>query len=393
MKLSIFEMAEIIIKMKNNNVVLYGAGNIGCMAVEILEELGIKVTAVADRETGKKLAGLETVDLEKLCSVSKGEVCIITFAGYSQDIKGKLGEFFDTVVDYYIIRWLKYFVPKDLELMLLGNNCFPFNHYESPYPSNEEINAYISAEYEELTGINLNIEVQKKFIFYLRKYYSDFLKLYKRNNNKVHYNPENGWFGIADALLLHSMIRVFKPNRIIEIGSGYSTSVMVDTNEFWMNNTVDITCVEPNPQRLFENLKHTENKMISIKKEFVQNVPLCEFKALNDILFIDSSHVVKAGGDIIQEYFNILPNLNKGVIIHIHDIFYPFTYPEQWVRSGRAYNEAYILRALLMNSDAYEILFFNNMMAKLCCNDYGSIWEDSSFSDKSGGGSIYLRKI
>ena len=81
-----------------------------------------------------------------------------------------------------------------------------------------------------------------------------------------------------------------------------------------------------------------------------------------DILFIDSSHVLRTGGDLPYIYFRVLPLLQSGVFIHIHDMFYPFTYPEKWIKQGRAYNEAYLVRALLSGNKNYQIQYFGNML-------------------------------
>lgn len=96
--------------------------------------------------------------------------------------------------------------------------------------------------------------------------------------------------------------------------------------------------------------------------------------------------MAKIGGDVLFEYFEILPRLKEGVIIHIHDIFYPFDYPEVWVKQGRCYNEAFMLRTLLMDNNKYEILFFNDMMYKLYTEYYVAKCKHP------GGGSIWIRK-
>jgi hypothetical protein len=114
------------------------------------------------------------------------------------------------------------------------------------------------------------------------------------------------------------------------------------------------------------------------------------FKALgqNDILFVDSTHVSKTGSDVNRILFEILPSLNRGVIIHFHDIFYPFEYPKEWVLdwAGFGWNEIYILRAFLTNNPNYTILLFNTFLEHfhkewflqhmpLCLrNTGGSLW-------------------
>jgi len=122
----------------------------------------------------------------------------------------------------------------------------------------------------------------------------------------------------------------------------------------------------------------------------VQLVPPNFFLRLQhgDILFIDSSHVSKVGSDLNYLLFHILPILKSGVIIHFHDILYPFEYPKEWIYEGRFWNEAYLLKAFLMYNCDFEILLFNDYMVK----------EEKEFlrgiDDRllSGGGSIWLRK-
>ena len=131
---------------------------------------------------------------------------------------------------------------------------------------------------------------------------------------------------------------------------------------------------------------------ICIYQNVVQNVDLDLFKKLeeNDILFIDSSHVAKVGSDVMYEYFDILPVLKSGVIIHVHDMFYPFEYPEEWIKQGRAYNELYIVRALLMDSKKYKIIFFNDMMVKKYYEKYQESWMGNY---PIFGGSLWLQKL
>ena len=135
-----------------------------------------------------------------------------------------------------------------------------------------------------------------------------------------------------------------------------------------------------------------EQNNICLYQNVVQNVDLDLFKKLeeNDILFIDSSHVAKVGSDVMYEYFDILPVLKSGVIIHVHDMFYPFEYPEEWIKQGRAYNELYIVRALIMDSKKYKIIFFNDMMVKKYYEKYQESWMGNY---PIFGGSLWLQKL
>src|SRR6185295_14291779 len=118
--------------------------------------------------------------------------------------------------------------------------------------------------------------------------------------------------------------------------------------------------IEPYPDLVKRLLRPDDFDRVQFIRSLVQDVPLKIFDVLeaNDILFIDSSHVCKVGSDVYHELFRILPRLRPGVIIHFHDIFWPFEYPEDWLREGRAWNELYLMRAFLQHNEAYEILLF-----------------------------------
>lgn len=391
MRLTAQRIVDIYSRMRKQNVVLYGAGENGNSTVEALREEGFNVVAVADIEIGKVCGNFRTISLEQLCMLGNNEVCIVTPEAPLTEVRTELKRFFELVIDTQIIYWMKYFVPKDNDIIKY-TCCFPFNHYESPYTQNSELSSYYKDLHnDELLDIDLNIGAQQNFLPKLCQYGSEFFQMQQKIGDDFRYRSNNGWFDDADAALLYSMLRENCPKKVIEIGSGYSTCVMLDTNENWLNYDLEIICIEPYPDRLLSNIKEKDKKTICIKQEFIQNIPLNEFDALNigDILFIDSSHVAKAGGDIPWIYFNILPRLKDGVIIHIHDIMFPFTYPETWLKEGRAYDEAFILRALLMNNSDYEILYFNNMMAQKFKNEYYKKWDPSR---QMVGGSIWIRK-
>ena len=110
----------------------------------------------------------------------------------------------------------------------------------------------------------------------------------------------------------------------------------------------------------------------------------------NDILFIDSTHVSKAGSDVNYILFEILPTLKEGVIIHFHDVFYPFEYPQGWIEKGFAWNEDYLLRAFLMYNSNFELLFFNTYMEQ-----FHKTWIAKNMPDilKNMGGGLWLRKV
>ncbi len=188
------------------------------------------------------------------------------------------------------------------------------------------------------------------------------------------------------------MLCHFKPKRLIEIGSGFSSAAMLDTNDNNLQSNIFFTFIEPNPDRLFNLLTEEDKKQHRIIQRNVQEVDFEVFSDLeeDDILFIDSSHVVKVGSDVVCLLFQIIPRLKPGVIIHFHDIFYPFEYPSQWFEEGRAWNEIYCLRAFLQYNSAFEILYFNSFI-ELVHQDLLKL--KMPLCLKNPGSSLWLRKI
>lgn len=200
------------------------------------------------------------------------------------------------------------------------------------------------------------------------------------------YYQNNVWFLKDSADALYYMMRILEPQNIIEVGSGFSTAVMLDTNEKYMDHRVTITSIEPNAKRLKSLLKPEDN--IEIHEKSLQEIPTVFFEKLkrNDILFIDSSHVAKTNSDVTYILFEILPRLSDGVYIHFHDLFYPFVYPKKWVYEGRAYNEAYMLRAFLMNNEKYSIQLFGDMFL------HTDVHKIPNHLRGCGAGSLWIKK-
>ena len=161
------------------------------------------------------------------------------------------------------------------------------------------------------------------------------------------------------------MMRHFKPARIIEVGSGYSSAVMLDTNEMCLGSRTNMTFIEPFPDRLKSLLKADDYKKCEILVSFVQDIKPVLFSTLeaNDIPFIDSSHVSKIGSDVNFILFQVLPILKPGVLIHFHDVYYPFESPEHWIlEQKRFWNETYMLRAFLTYNSKFSIINFNSYL-------------------------------
>jgi hypothetical protein len=187
------------------------------------------------------------------------------------------------------------------------------------------------------------------------------------------------------------MLRYAKPKRIIEIGSGYSSCVILDTNELFFNNSIQCTFIEPVPELLLSLIKENDRKRINLLPERLQDIEISEFSSLSegDILFIDSSHVSKINSDVNYIFFQILPNISNGIYIHFHDIFYPFEYPKEWIYEGRAWTESYLLRAFLQYNNSFDIVYFSSFLQHFY-KDY--LKKEIPLCLKNEGGSIWIRK-
>lgn len=268
-------------------------------------------------------------------------------------------------------------------------------HYHSCIPSKEEIlkreKQIFEIRKKEISGVNLNEKEQFELLKEMKKYYDE-IPFGDNKKDNLRYCFDNPFYCYSDAIFLYLVIRHFHPGRVVEVGSGFSSAVILDTDEWFLKNEVQCTFIEPNPERLFSIMKKEDKKNHRIIKSYVQDVDPKLFNQLveNDILFIDSSHVSKTGSDVNFVIFDILPSLNCGVLIHLHDVFYPFEYPKEWVLEGMAWNESYILRAFLQYNSQFKIVLFNTFLEY-----YYEYWfkENMPLCLKNRGGSIWLKRL
>ena len=235
------------------------------------------------------------------------------------------------------------------------------NHFYQPIPDTRTLKDELWLRQSELVGIDMN---EQKQIHLLAQFSSRFKGEYstfpKRASKPYQYYTNNNWFGPIDAEILYCMIRYFKPKKIIEIGSGYSTFLSAQAilkNEEESGHKAELIPIDPYPNKVLRSGFLGLSRLISAK---VEEVDLSLFNGLkeNDILFIDSSHVLKIGDDVQYEYLEILPRLNTGVIVHSHDIFLPMEYPKKWVlEMHQFWNEQYLLQAFLAFNRAFEVLW------------------------------------
>jgi hypothetical protein len=269
----------------------------------------------------------------------------------------------------------------------------PPGHYYSPVPSINEVTRDEKRIWKDsnpnIPGIDLHVEEQFLLLEKFMNFYTE-LPFEDHKTPRLRYYFLNPSYSYSDAIFLYCMIRHTRPAKIVEVGSGFSSCVTLDTNELFFDNQINCTFIEPYPELLKSLIKNTDS--IRITDSPLQHVPLPVFNDLdeNDILFIDSTHVSKIGSDVNYIIHEILPCLKSGVYIHFHDIFYDFEYPKDWVFKGITWNEQYILRAFLEFNDHFKIILFNTYLEKFYKEQ---LIERFPLIFKNTGGSLWIRKI
>lgn len=295
-----------------------------------------------------------------------------------------------------VLRNFDYVKELEYKINLTEENkmLFPPGHVNSPIVALDEIRKREQEIWQEETsesipGIKLNRISQQDLV----KSFSTFYREIPFNPGKkrgLRYYFENEFYSYCDGIFLYSMLRKFQPKRVIEIGSGFSSALMLDTSERFLANNTEFTFVEPHLQRSPFLINEKSNKRVEIYEAALQDVDLSIFSKLelDDFLVIDSSHVVKTHSDLVFIFFHILPHLKSGVIIHFHDIFFPFEYPKGWVYEGRNWNEAYFLRCFLMYNPAFDILLFSDFLHQVSPEVFATM----PLCKENTGGSFWIRK-
>lgn len=203
---------------------------------------------------------------------------------------------------------------------------------------------------------------------------------------------DNPAFGPHDATALFSMLLEYRPRRVIEVGSGHSSCLLLDTSERFFESKLQLTLIDPALDEIRSQIPLEDSLGAELIPAKLQDVPISVFEELreNDILFLDSSHVAKTASDVNYYLFEILPSLAPGVLIHIHDIAYPFEYSEEWVlQEKRSWNEAYAVRAFLQYNLEFPILYWTNFAWRVFPE---KLWALMPVTQENPGGSLWLRR-
>lgn len=375
---------------ENRKTIIFGAGENGVKLLQLMEELGRKADFFCDNseeKAGKEIKGIPCISYEELKQI--GDAVIFVSPSHADSIYRQLeDDGISGVVPDEIIELIGFLPRRDICLQSIG-------HFYSLYPDFDDIRqnrGRIFDRAKTVLDIELNEEAQCRLLKEMAAFYP-ILPKWKRmgeENGEYRYRYGNPSLSPGDSVALFCMLQLLKPKRVIEVGSGFSSSIMLDVNEHYRNGEMELCFIEPFPEVLKALCKPSDK--IFLRESGLQEIEVEFFDSLEsgDVLFIDSTHVSKINSDVNYLLFEILPRLKKGVYIHFHDIFYPFEYPESWIlESGYIWNECYLLRAFLQNNKEYSIEFFHNMMEQKHMEIFMESW---SLEEKPHGGSLWLRK-
>jgi len=273
--------------------------------------------------------------------------------------------------------------------------AFPDGHFYSPVVNPGEAiddRAMLWETERPMRGIDLNPSGHEHL---LREVFPPLLQGYDypesgpSDDTLDRFYDFNGQFERQDPRVMYCLLQTVKPRRIVEVGSGYSTLLLLDMNARFFGDEASITCIEPYP-RPFLQRAHDAGR-ITLIRERVQRVDERCFAELarDDVLFVDSSHVSKTGSDVNRLVLDILPILQPGVLVHFHDIFLPLDYPQRWVcELGFSWNEQYLLQAFLSGNRDWQIVYGSAIARER----HSAALGDFLGEHPRNGGSLWLRR-
>jgi len=271
---------------------------------------------------------------------------------------------------------------------------FPLGHFHSPIVDPDLVTEYVDRERATQSNRIAGISVPMTEMVDFWQRLSNIISRTPFPETRFHQHRffyDNETFPYGDAISLRAIMADVKPKRVIEIGSGFSSACMLDcADEFGFGT--HFTLIDPNPERVKALLRPDDYSRVKIVAEPAQSTEIELYKQLqrSDILFIDSTHVIKTASDVHFELFHILPALASGVVIHFHDIQFPFEYPDQWILSNYSWNEIYAVRAFLMYNDSFRIRFWGSCLARENPQIVEAVIPQFL---KNPGGSLWIEKI
>jgi predicted O-methyltransferase YrrM len=236
-------------------------------------------------------------------------------------------------------------------------------HYYQPVPDTRALPEDLWERRSPMTGVDLQVGEQPRWLERIATHREEYDALPAGpTGDPLQFHFGNQAFGPVDAEVLYGLVRVLRPRRVVEVGSGWSTRLIAQALRA---NAAE----DPSHSCRFVTIDPTPDPVLGALAEVipagVQDADRALFAGLdrNDVLFIDSSHVAAIGSDVVLEILELLPSLRSGVIVHFHDIFLPAEYPRAWVMDHhRFWNEQYLLQAFLAYNAAFEVMLANSWL-------------------------------
>lgn len=272
-------------------------------------------------------------------------------------------------------------------------NRFPIGHYYSPMYDSREVAAARERLWppqpRETIGIDWRDDAQLELAHVLAAH-TQLEFVTEPVDDPTVYHTSNDQYPALDAWVLAGILEHFRPRRMIEVGSGFSTLVTARVNRERLDRSLHLTCIEPYPR---DFLTAGVDGVSELRVERIQETPLDLFAQLSDgdVLFIDTAHTVKTGGDVVWIFSEIIPRLAPGVLVHIHDIFLPGEYPEPWVMEGWGWNEIYLVQAFLSFNSAFEVVWGSQYMLR----HHSDVVFDTfpEVEPARGGAALWIRRV
>lgn len=275
--------------------------------------------------------------------------------------------------------------------------CWPLDHFYSPIPDHRALDREPARSRvwppapNETPGIDWRASEQVALLCEELARQQEIAFAPQSSGDPHEYHVANGMFSRLDAWVLQGVLRHFRPRRMIEVGCGWSSLVTARINREYLNGDLHFTCVEPYPPAFLGGGVDGISELVVSPVETLGLDPFLEL-GRGDVLFIDSSHTVKTGGDVQFLFEEVIPRLADGVLVHVHDMFLPFDYPRDWVVAGRAWNEQYLVRAFLAFNAAFRIVLSVGWLSYHRTDALAAALPDYPASYPDGGGSLWFQR-
>lgn len=262
---------------------------------------------------------------------------------------------------------------------------FRRSHFYLPFPDVDRLPDALWAGPKETIGVELNVSDAVALLPVLAPHFAEFEAAIPASS---YYRP-NGGYESVDADLLFALLRHLKPKRVIELGSGASSHVIAMARRA-AGETFSHTIYDPYP---FGNaMGPVEGAKVEAVATEKLDSAVVETLEPGDVFFVDTTHTVKTGGDVVRIFLELLPLVPVGVYVHVHDIFLPYEYPKAWVvEERRAWAEQYLLQAFLAFNDSYEVIFPAHAVSRAAPDEVAAAI--SSFGPGVAPGAFWMRRV